>query len=1300
MKCSKRHFRCVHPYQTGSNSNQQIQHSQLDSVGYISILMIAIMLKILNPSTKKISLGMNISETTNYSFLLFRVSVATLDNFKETVTNLQSNSLLNMTILPTIFDLDNSPENVAFDTLVPDFECLQDTPCFENPSEGVKTTIFIVLSDEEDYAEQMEVVFTAYLKLLIGRQDDDFAYEIFWQNQMFQMETFTPRDLIFHDHHSDNNRLDTINLMIQSYRHVCDGKTASERQLVIIHDNEENSEGILRRLEEEKLIGSVVFLLSENEPQQEQSHTHEETIADHVSDTYDDPYADEYSPQPTTTSTQAPKAETKPPTEPPTAPPADGQDTDYYGYVDNRESIYDTTHDDSMSNWYRRRRRRSAIGVQVIENWTSELKRIPLINSLCQIAKQSEEIIEGLCFVPPETTTAEPTIVTEPTAKEIKSSILGGTCQVNFAPTLCSERELEIVFIVEATTEYNNLEQVFNQLLVAVEAVEKSRFSLFLNEKVLLISLDLAKFISELKKIDTSTVSTGSMNWSNVQEKAKIMLDPNADHDALFENDEDLHETTNDLGNGTENADDSNYTTDDSVSNYNYDDPYATDDDSYYSRRRKRSTPDGVVGFENLADFAKNSPVFVALPVVGGADPDNFGEEIKVLVFEMGVRFKKESYKHILLETDDQFACNFVKTICPLEVDQIEENVAELVTVVTKLPDTSHTLACFSDMDILPHGAGTICRTEVKDSSKPLELIFVVEVIDVTNLAAILDEIYILTASFGNGVDAYRVSIMFNNKLIALSLSFDQLKEQFGALKSAEVDAAVEMDWEMVISDLHSFLSGDVSAFVGGGDDWSVSNSAYNYDDAGYGAYDSYYGRRRRSTDDETDAGPLGIENYDEFLMHPMYIMALPQIGGVGPVTQTGEGLTALPKNFQDFMKDEEAKHKEQWIRFVWFEYGSDFHGIDSSQHILLYDNGQSSLTCGAREFVCEFTRLHQTVIPDPLNLPSPPICIGGKANIVIMIDEDFERADQMEQFAEQFGKSFPVTRGSEISIMKYGKNVETDGVKVDNIQVALSTADATLAMMGGTGKSVVIFMNSHEYNQPKQILSSRTISKPNVFFININNADLSGINKWSSMLTDRVFELIDISAYGQDTIEEFGQAINDVLENICTAVDGSYPSGSSECSGSASEYIAPPCFIPDQIALHFVVDMSASVKSFMLSYYKEIFDQILTSFSEMFPDRIKYVKVSTAQGRSASKVKVQEIIKSNDIDEIRKAKAELLRSRRGTVRLEFLTEELKKKQNENEMTIILSSTGRELQGRIHPGKFYFFEHFLGFSIA
>ena len=194
-------------------------------------------------------------------------------------------------------------------------------------------------------------------------------------------------------------------------------------------------------------------------------------------------------------------------------------------------------------------------------------------------------------------------------------------------------------------------------------------------------------------------------------------------------------------------------------------------------------------------------------------------------------------------------------------------------------------------------------------------------------------------------------------------------------------------------------------------------------------------------------------------------------------------------------------------------------------------------------------------------------------------------------------------------------------------------------------------------------------------------------------MLTDRVFELIDISSYGQDTIEEFGQAINDVLENICTAADGSYPSGGSECSGSASEYIAPPCFIPDQIALHFVVDMSASVKSFMLSYYKEIFDQILTSFSEMFPDRIKYVKVSTAQGRSASKVKVQEIIKSNDINEIRKAKSELLRSRRGTVRLEFLTEELKKTQNENEMTIILSSTGRELQGRIHPGKFYFYHN-------
>ena len=215
--------------------------------------------------------------TIFFSTFKFRVSVATLDNFRDTVKNLQYNNLLNTTILPTVFDLDNSPENVAFDTLVPDFECLQDTPCFENPSEGVETTVFIVLSDDKDYADQIEEVYTAYLKFLVGRQDDYFAYEIFWQNQMFHMDEFIPRELIFHDHYDENNRLDTINLMIKSYGHVCDGKTASDRQLVIIHDNEENSEEILRRLEEAKLIGSVVFLLSEN-----------------------DPYVDDYSPQPTT----------------------------------------------------------------------------------------------------------------------------------------------------------------------------------------------------------------------------------------------------------------------------------------------------------------------------------------------------------------------------------------------------------------------------------------------------------------------------------------------------------------------------------------------------------------------------------------------------------------------------------------------------------------------------------------------------------------------------------------------------------------------------------------------------------------------------------------------------------------------------------------------------------------------------------------------------------------------------------------------------------------------------------------
>ena len=58
---------------------------------------------------------------------------------------------------------------------------------------------------------------------------------------------------------------------------------------------------------------------------------------------------------------------------------------------------------------------------------------------------------------------------------------------------------------------------------------------------------------------------------------------------------------------------------------------------------------------------------------------------------------------------------------------------------------------------------------------------------------------------------------------------------------------------------------------------------------------------------------------------------------------------------------------------------------------------------------------------------------------------------------------------------------------------------------------------------------------------------------------------------------------------------------------------------------------MDASVKQFMIANYKEVISQVISSFGEMFPDRIEYVKISTAQGRG-DRILLDEIVKSNDI--------------------------------------------------------------------
>ena len=443
----------------------------------------------------------------------------------------------------------------------------------------------MVLYDGESYAEQIEVMWSAFIKELMGRQSDFFDFHIFWRNQVVQLDNhFDARELVFDESETNSTTpFATVELAIKTYLLQCNEVTI-EKSLLIIHDTVENGEGIIELLNDAKLIGNVVYLPYDESEAEIEVESHTEDVAQDYASNYEDNYAD-------------------------------------VGYTDNDQSYTDSNAESQSAYADYYRRRRSADGIQVIEDWQSDDKHIPLLNSICQISAQSD--ITQACT--PETTTPLPTTTVAKTGCASYDK--------------CSDKQLEIVFIVEVASDHSII-QVFNQLSEVISHLGQTRLSLFMNDLVLLISLPKDEFVVELEKlkVNVTDINTGSMDWARVESKAKIMLDPNGEFDLLFED-----------------TDDYNTHSSDAYDNYdNYEDNYGDNYDNNYANNYTQSNTVTFepVGKENLPTFASRDPVFVALPVVGGVEPEStFSDEIQLLVFEIGAKLKPYMSQHIILDT-------------------------------------------------------------------------------------------------------------------------------------------------------------------------------------------------------------------------------------------------------------------------------------------------------------------------------------------------------------------------------------------------------------------------------------------------------------------------------------------------------------------------------------------------------------------------------------------------------------------------------------------------------------------------
>ena len=721
---------------------------------------------------------------------------------------------------------------------------------------------------------------------------------------------------------------------------------------------------------------------------------------------------------------------------------------------------------------------------------------------------------------------------TPETTTPIITTTLAPSC-ADFAK--CSQKELEIVFIVEVASDHSILD-VLDQLSDVSSHLVNSRLSLFMNDLVLMISLEQEVFLTELAKLkaDSTAIKAGIMDWALVEQKAKIMKDPSADISKLIPQDTD-----------------GDY--DDS-----YDSSYA---DSSYQNPTKQPVVEPI-GKENLSAFRQRDPVFVALPSVGGVKPESsVGDEIQLMVFEIGATLKPFMSQHIIMDTLKDFACTFIESIC-----------ADPTTVPTTTVEPN--LSC---LKMTPPDHGSICRTEF-DKNSELDIIALIEATDATHVRGIINDILTLVRTINNNNgDAVRLTIIINEKLVVLSMTEVEIRDNLDFIKNfvftpSNAEDSI-FDWENMLHTLAHFIGGDKTLFfepvdwnsqsMYGYDGLSAKSAAYNSDygsdiygtygngdDNGYGnvgdtSYNYNY-RKRRSTEESL---PLGEQNFNDFVKRAKYVIALPQPDGVGPRGQSGTPLTDL-QSLSKLMIDQEVKNGKEFIKFTWYEYGRVFDQITNSAHVIL-ELGANEITCKAVEYICEHARNYQPVIPDPLVLDEPPICLGGKVNLVLLVDSEFRRADQLAQFSTLFESSYPSLRGSNVRIIEYGKYFIFDGMPVNNLKEAIEAADYLFTTIDGSGIGAIIAFNSRDI-PPELVRSasqSRTNSLPDLHLVELEMTDRRNLESFLGKVSaDRKVTGYTIDKYDADEFEKTFESLN---QAICEVAGGKFPDTAGQCTSS-----------------------------------------------------------------------------------------------------------------------------------------------------
>ena len=156
---------------------------------------------------------------------------------------------------------------------------------------------------------------------------------------------------------------------------------------------------------------------------------------------------------------------------------------------------------------------------------------------------------------------------------------------------------------------------------------------------------------------------------------------------------------------------------------------------------------------------------------------------------------------------------------------------------------------------------------------------------------------------------------------------------------------------------------------------------------------------------------------------------------------------------------------------------------------------------------------------------------------------------------------------------------------RVPILKEAITAADFAFTLMEGSGKPVIVAMNALEL--PEDEASSEQYART------VSRADLYVVNLIADAESPRLRQFLEKAATQRNLIEtnvdhfdadDFAATFDLINQQVCTYGDGSFPGGGDTCASSSIEYLQPPCFIEQPISIHIVVDMSASVKQFMIS--------------------------------------------------------------------------------------------------------------------